>query len=254
MTQNISTVCLIPARSGSKRIANKNIMDINGHPLLAYTISTAINSGVFDAIIVSTNSTEYADIAKHYGAEVPFLRPSEFSEDLSPDIEWVKYTLNELLARGRNFDHFSILRPTSPFRTEATIRRAMVQFSECTYADSIRAVELCTQHPGKMWTIVDNFLIPLLPAQSEGVEWYSSPTQSLPKVWVQNASLEIARTNCVTELNSISGKRILSFKTLYPEGLDLNTPADEVVLRSLVGSSPFLLPKISQSPYSSTNR
>lgn len=254
MTQNISTVCLIPARSGSKRIVGKNITDINGHPLLAYTISAAIDSGVFDMVLVSTDSSEYAEIARHYGAEVPFLRPSEFSEDYSPDIEWVKYTLNELHAHGRHFGQFSILRPTSPFRTGTTIRRAMAQFSECTFADSIRAVELCTQHPGKMWTIVDDFLVPLLSVQSEGVEWHSSPTQSLPQVWVQNASLEIARSNCVTEFNSISGKKILSFKTLYPEGLDLNTPADELVLRSVVDSSPFLLPEISQSPYFSKNR
>ena len=104
-----------------------------------------------------------------------------------------------------------------------------------------------------MWTIVDDFLIPLLPMQTDGVEWFSSPTQSLPKVWVQNASLEIARTSCVTEFNSISGKRILSFKTIHPEGLDLNTPADELVLRSLVDTSPFLLPEISQSSYFSKN-
>ena len=117
MTQSISTVCLIPARSGSKRIVGKNVTNINGHPLIAYTISAAINSGVFDAVIVSTDSSEYAEIARHYGAEVPFLRPSEFSEDLSPDIEWVRYTLNELIARGRDFSQFSILRPTSPLRT-----------------------------------------------------------------------------------------------------------------------------------------
>lgn len=226
-------------------------MDVDRHPLLAYTISAAINSEVFDAVIVSTNSNEYADIAKYYGADVPFLRPIEFSGDLSPDIEWVKYTLNELRERGRSFDQFSILRPTSPFRTEATIRRAMTQFSKCPYADSIRAVEICTQHPAKMWTIVDDLLIPVLPVQPEGVEWYSSPTQSLPKVWVQNASLEIAKTECVTELNSISGRKILAFKTNFPEGIDINTSADVLVLRSIIGQSPQLLPRILESPYSS---
>ena len=85
--------------------------------MIAYTIGPALESKVFDAVIVSTDSEEIAAIARHYGAEVPFLRPAALASDTSPDIEWLEHTLGELSARGRNWDCFSLLRPTSPFRT-----------------------------------------------------------------------------------------------------------------------------------------
>lgn len=239
------TVCLIPARAGSKRIPNKNVMDLNGHPMLAYTISAAIESNMFDSIIVSTDSEEYATIARHYGAEVPFLRPVALAIDSSPDIEWVSYTLSELHNRGRVFDHFALLRPTSPFRTANTIRRALKQFCDSAYADSLRAVERCTQHPAKMWRIIDDLLVPVLPVQPIGTEWFSLPTQSLPEVWVQNASLEIAHVRCVTEMHSISGTKIIAFKTEHPEGFDVNSSDDVVLLKSLLANSVSLLPPIS---------
>ena len=89
----LSCVALIPARSGSKRIKDKNIRCLNGHPLLAYSISSAIDSGVFDKVVCVTDSQKYADIAMYYGAEVPKLRPDNISRDVSPDIEWVLWIL-----------------------------------------------------------------------------------------------------------------------------------------------------------------
>ena len=83
-----SSVAFIPARQGSKRVPGKNVRPLDGHPLLAYTIAAALESGVFGSVIVSTDSEEVAAIARHYGAEVPFLRPAVFAGDMSPDIEW----------------------------------------------------------------------------------------------------------------------------------------------------------------------
>jgi N-acylneuraminate cytidylyltransferase len=117
-------VALIPARAGSKRVRNKNIRPLCGHPMLAYSIRAAIDSGVFDAIICATDSEQYADVARHYGAEVPFMRSAEISGDKSPDIEWVVWMLKTLKESGRDFEIFSILRPTNPFRQPETIRRA----------------------------------------------------------------------------------------------------------------------------------
>ncbi len=87
-------VALIPARSGSKRVPDKNIRLLAGHPLIAYSIAAALQSKVFDKVLVSTDSERYADIARHYGADVPFMRPPTIAGDTSPDIEWVAYTLN----------------------------------------------------------------------------------------------------------------------------------------------------------------
>ena len=112
---------LIPARFGSKRIPNKNVMPLDGHPLIAYTIAMAIESGVFERVVVSTDSTDYADIARHYGAEVPFLRPRELATDRSRDFDWIHHLLSELEKGGSSYEVFSILRPTSPFRKSETI-------------------------------------------------------------------------------------------------------------------------------------
>ena len=143
-------VALIPARSGSKRVTDKNIRLLAGHPLIAYSISAAINSGVFTDVVVSTDSDQYATIAGHYGAEVPFMRPQKYAGDTSPDIEWIEHALTTLADSGRTYDCFSILRPTSPFRLPETISRAWEAFKAEDGVDALRAVEKCSQHPGKM--------------------------------------------------------------------------------------------------------
>jgi len=247
MTSRI--VGLIPARVGSKRVPNKNVLQLQGHPLLAYTISAALDSGVFEKVIVSTDSEEYAQIALHYGAEVPFLRPNSLAQDSSADIGWVAHALENLALIGYEFEIFSILRPTSPFRNASTIRRAYEEFSSRTDIDSIRAVELCSQHPGKMWRIKGDHLVPLLSVQPDGLDWFSSPTQSLPEVWVQNASLEIAFSRCVLESESISGSRIAPFKTVFPEGIDINSEFDFAKAKMVVDEGLFSLPEVRVDPY-----
>jgi CMP-N,N'-diacetyllegionaminic acid synthase len=172
----VNCVALIPARHGSKRVPGKNVRLLNGHPMLAYTIAPAVASGVFDAVIVSTDSEETAAIARHYGAEVPFLRPAALATDTSPDIEWVEYTLRELGGQGRRWEAFSLLRPTSPFRTPATIQRAWRQFTSDPDVDSLRAVELCAQHPGKMWVVDGSRMRPLLEQPEPRTQpWHSTP-------------------------------------------------------------------------------
>ncbi|WP_293039277.1 MULTISPECIES: acylneuraminate cytidylyltransferase family protein [unclassified Moorena] len=158
-----TVVALIPARAGSKRVPGKNIRRLKGHPLIAYTIAAATQSQVFSAVIVSTDSEEVAEIARYYSAEVPFLRSPEYATDKSPDIEWIDYTLRHLSDLGREFDCFSILRPTSPCRQPQTIQRAWQAFlAQADQVDSLRAVEKCQQHPGKMWVLKGNLMKPLL--------------------------------------------------------------------------------------------
>jgi len=237
-----SIVALIPARSGSKRVADKNIRVLCGHPLLAYSIASAKASGVFGEVVVSTESHEYARIAERYGGSVPFLRPSEFAQEHSTDIGWVSYTLRRLGVGGSAFECFAILRPTSPFRTEATIRRAWQAFREAGDVDSLRAVEPCRQHPGKMWVIRGNLLIPILPYENDGIPWHSSPYQSLPQVYTQNASLEIAWSRVALEGNSISGVRVVPFVTEGYEGFDINEPVDFGFAEYLVQRGVAVLP------------
>ena len=251
MVKTPSIVALIPARAGSKRVRNKNIRPLAGHPLIAYTIAAARQSGVFDAVIVSTDSEEYAAIARHYGAEVPFLRPSELAGDLSPDIEWVEYTLQQLATEGRPYDCFSILRPTSPFRQPETICRAWQQFAQAEGIDSLRAVEKCAQHPGKMWVIRGERMTPLLPLTPTEQPWHSSQYQSLPEVHVQNASLEIAWTRVVFEGRTIAGAVLIPFVTEGYEGFDINSEKDWWHAEYLLSRRDVALPTVPKQAYSS---
>ena len=183
-----SIVALIPARSGSKRILDKNIKIFNGHPLIAYSIRAAIDSGVFDAVVCVTDSRYYSDIAKYYGAEAKWLRPNNISGDLSPDIDWVQWILNKLDGDKRKFDIFSILRPTSPFRLSITIKKAYDLFLNTKSIDSLRAVEKCSQHPGKMWNLKKGLITPIMPNFINGTPWHSCQYAALPEVYVQNGT------------------------------------------------------------------
>ena len=144
---------------------------------------------------------------------------------------------------------FAILRPTSPFRTAATIRRAYDQFKRTPDVDSLRAVEPVKQHPGKMWAYEGPGypITPLLGyTRSDGVPWHSAPTQTLPTFYVQNASLEMAWTRTVTQLGSIAGKKVLPFFTKGYEGFDLNTPEDWELAEQLIATGKVQLPSISE--------
>jgi len=252
-----SAVAFIPARHGSKRVPGKNVRRLGDHPVIAYTIAPALASGVFDAVIVSTDSEETAAIARYYGAEVPFLRPAEFAGDTSPDIEWLAYTLAELRRSGRAWDCFSLLRPTSPFRTAATIRRAWDRFLAQDGIDSLRAVEKCGQHPGKMWVVDGDRMTPLLSEglaspklqSSAGGPWHSTPYQALPPVYVQNASLEIAWTRVVFEGRTIAGDVLAPFFTEGYEGFDINDRHDWLVAERLIADGEAALPPVPQAPY-----
>jgi N-acylneuraminate cytidylyltransferase len=246
-----TVVAFIPARQGSKRVPGKNVRGLAGHPLMAYSIAAALESGVFESTIVSTDSEEMAATARRYGAEVPFLRPAEFAGDASPDIEWLEHALSALGARRRRWDCFCLLRPTSPFRTADTIRRAWARFLAQDGVDSLRAVELCGQHPGKMWVVTGDRMVPLLP--STGPQpLHSTPYQALPRVYVQNASLEIAWTRVVFKGRTIAGDVLAPFFTEGYEGFDINDPYDWIVAERLLADGAVNLPQIpnpkSQTP------
>jgi CMP-N,N'-diacetyllegionaminic acid synthase len=236
-----SAVALVPARSGSQRVPGKNVAPLAGHPLLAYAIAGARESGVFDEVVVSTDSEGIAASAERYGATVPGLRPAEISTATSPDIDWVVHVMN-----GRPEELFSILRPTSPFRTGETIRRACDRLLELgDRADSIRAVEPAKQHPGKMWTLDSDLLQPLLPQPEGSTPLHSLQYQSLPTVYVQNSSLEIAWSRVLeAPLPTISGTRVAPFFTEGWEGFSVDYPGDLELAERAVESGEALLPRV----------
>jgi N-acylneuraminate cytidylyltransferase len=216
---------------------------------MAYSIASALQSCVFKSVVLSTDLVEYARIGEYYGAEVPCLRPYELAEDHSPDIEWVDFTLRELLARGHNYDCFSILRPTSPFRSAETVKRAWMEFLEDRDADSLRAVEKSSQHPAKTWFIKGKRMRPVLDGQNDGVPWHSSQYHTLSEIYAQNASLEIAWSRVVLQEHSISGNEIIPFFTCGFEGFDVNREYDWEYASYLLEHKIVQLPCIQSTPY-----
>lgn len=249
MARRDSVVALVPARGGSKRVPRKNIRVLGPHPLIAYTLAAARESGVFAEVIVSTDDDAIAEVSRHYEGGVPFLRPPEFAGERSRDIEWVVYTLDRLARDGMQFDAFSILRPTSPFRQADSIRRAWSQFGARRDVDSLRAVEKCSQHPGKMWLVEGDLMRPLLEGGPPSEPWHSTPYQALPPVYVQNASLEVAWTHVVRDTKTIAGNRIMPFFTEGEEGFDINDPYDWWRAEEILRRGEANLPHVPQQPY-----
>ena len=238
-----SAVAFIPARSGSERVPGKNIRPLAGHPLIAYAIATARAAGVFERVVCSTDSEEIAELARRFGAEVPFLRPAEYATSTSPDIEWLAWTLRELPER---YDVFGLIRATNPFRGPDTVRRGFEQLLATPEADSLRAVELVKQHPGKMWTIDEGgrTMSPLLDQSHLDVAWHAGQYQALPRVYVQNSALELAWTRVVFETGTREGRVVAPFRTEGYEGFNLDDEEDWARAEALIASGAATLPPV----------
>lgn len=236
----MKVVAFVPARGGSKRIPRKNVMLFSGEPLIYWTIKAAQAADL--PVYVSTDDHSIAHYAATLGAMV-IDRPAEMATDQSPDIEWVKHAIGVT-----DCDVFAILRPTSPFRTADTIKLAMQRFFD-VQPHSLRAVEAVKQHPYKMWRITQDkssptmWMEPFVDQSLDEVPVHSRPTQTLPHVYVQNASLEIAWTGMVMDTGTISGTKILPFFTEGYEGFDLNTPEDLMLAGAILASGLVTMPR-----------
>ena len=141
-------IAIIPARSGSKGLVDKNIKDLCGKPLIAYSIEAARDSGCFETIMVSTDSERYAEIARKYGAEVPFLRSKEMSSDSASSWDTVEEVLDRYSELGKIYDSFCLLQPTSPLRTSEDIKNAYKKYREDA---SFAVVSVCEAEHSPLW-------------------------------------------------------------------------------------------------------
>ena len=243
-----SAVALIGARGGSERVPGKNVRRLAGHPLLAYAIETARQSGVFERVVVCTDNEPIAKVARWYGADVPALRPDEYATSTSPDIEWIAWMLPRL---EEHYDLFAIVRATNPFRGPDVIRRGLEQLLATPEADSIRAVERVKQHPGKMWVLdeLGRLMRPLLDQSHLDVAWHAGQYPALPPVYVQNSALEIAWTRVVGATGTREGRVVAPFLTEGFEGLNIDEEDDFARAEELIASGRAQLPSIEREPY-----
>ena len=204
----------IGARKGSERVKNKNTRILGQKPLISHTIESSLKINNIQNVVVSSNDPEVKEIVEDYDNVIFIDRPDEISTSVSQDIEYLLHILEV-----QDQDIFIKLAPTSPFREQKFIESALSNFQENTQFDSARAVELCKDHPGKMWIIKNNSLEELKTnlVYKRDSSMHAAQYQDLPKVYVQTSSLEIARTASVRKYKTKEGKKIMP---IFCEGIN----------------------------------
>ena len=214
---------LIPARSGSKGVPHKNIRDFYGYPLIAYSIASALMCKEIDRVIVSTDSEEIANIASHYGADVPFLRPLDISGDKSTDLEFVEHAISWFLENEGFCAEFLVhLRPTTPVRNPYDIGRAIKCIKSDKNSTSLRSAHRCIHPPYKWFKSGDgSYWDPLMAASNDEA---NNPRQEFPDVFIPNGYVDILKADYVLSNHLIHGDRMIGFVT--DEVQDIDTEND----------------------------
>lgn len=213
---------IIPARSGSKGIKDKNLVLLGGHPLIAYSIAAAKITPGIDRVIVSTDSSEYSKIAVKYGAEVPFLRPKGLSLDNSTDYDFMSHAL-DWFDKNTNYspDYWIHLRPTTPLRDTITITEAMSLMKNRDDATALRSGHVSPESPFKWFrTNKDGFLTSLT-GNDTNLDKFNGPRQSFPDVLIPNGYVDIIKSSFIRDQQLLHGDKVLAFETPFCTEIDV---------------------------------
>ncbi len=207
-------VAIIPARSGSKTIKDKNIKLLSGHPLISYSIEAAKRSSFINRVIVSTDSKKYARIAIKYNAEVPFLRPLEYSNDMSTDREFLIHAV-EWFDQNENYkpEYWVHLRPTTPLRVIKNLDDAIEMFIENQNATSLRSAHKAPESPLKWFTKNKEGNFIGLNKTFDREETYNLPKEAFETVYVPNGYVDIIRRSTIISDTKIHGNKIMGYET-----------------------------------------
>lgn len=226
----MKNLAIIPARSGSKGLIDKNIKELCGKPLMAYTIETAIKSKKFDVVHLSTDSDRYASIAKEYGADIPFLRKVELASDTSGIWDTVKNVLDEYKKIGKNFDTVTLLQPTSPLREVNDIIQSFELLENKKNAEAIVSVcemehspLICNQldHTGSMKNFIKKEIVLL-------------PRQSLPKYYRINGAIYLLRVNVLKKYSTLYDSEIYAYIMKQETSIDIDSVLDFKIAEQLI--------------------
>ena len=213
---------IITARGGSKGVPGKNVKDLLGKPLIAYTVEAANESRYLDRCVVSTDSEDIASVAKKYGAEVPFLRPEELATDTALALDVLNHVIDTLKKNGETYDYVLMLQPTSPMRTGADID-ACIELAIEKNADSVFSMKQLTDFaPQKLKTLDDNSRI--LP-YAEEEKGQSAPRHIGPNVYKRNCAVYLTKTALIEKGDQFGD---VSYAYVMPEerSIDINDPTD----------------------------
>jgi len=204
-----NVIAIIPARSGSKSLIDKNIRLLSGHPLIAYSIAIVKLSQKIDRVIVSTNSQGYADIAKQYGAEVPFMRPDKYSTDAATDKGFLVHAMSWIKENeGRVPEYWVHLRPTTPLRSVEIVDSAINEIMQSQDATSLRSGHKAPESPLK-WFVKDNCYFKGL---ADG-EDYNLPKEAFKQVYIPDGFVDIVKSSFVMKNKEIHGDKMIGFES-----------------------------------------
>lgn len=216
---------IIPARGGSKKVPKKNIKNLGGFPLIAYSICASNLTKGIDRTIVSTDSKEIANIALKYGAEVPFIRPSKISQDNSTDLELFEHVINWLKTNEDEVPDLLVhLRPTTPLRSSTIMDKSISEIKNKSDSTSLRSVHELSEPPQKMMQLdKSGFLRGFFP-NDKRPEYYNLPRQVFPKAYHPNGYIDIIKADFIQDKGSLHGPNILGFIT--PFSIEVDLPED----------------------------
>lgn len=217
----MKNLAIIPARSGSKGIKNKNIRLLDGKPLMAYSIEAAMNAKIFDCVHVSTDSTEYADIARRYGASVDFLRSNALSGDSVSSMDVIKFVIAEYVKRQLEFETVMLLQPTSPLRTADNILEAYEIFQN-NNAESVISVCECEYLPLLSNTLPENYSM----FQFLDTDFAYMRRQEVGKYYRINGAIYLMNTKLLQDSRSIYGPKSYAYIMKKEQSVDIDDEYD----------------------------
>ncbi len=218
----MKVIAIIPARAGSKGILAKNIVDLNGKPLISYTIEQALKVNIFDKIIVSTESMIIKKISEEWGANVPFLRSPSLSTDHAKTVDVVLEVLDTLLSKfGEKYDVVCLLQPTSPLRTLRDILNCVDLFNKKSPDSVVSLTRISEPHPHKMKTIVEGYVRPYQKGKDS-----STPRQLLPEVYELNGAIYLTKTSVLKNERSFFGSNCIPYIMPKVRSVNINHPLD----------------------------
>lgn len=229
-------VALIPARAGSKGVPNKNIRLLGAHPLLAWSIAACLKTKVIDRVIVSTDSEDYATLARSLGAEAPFLRPAEISGDRSTDYDFVLHALNWLRESSSEPDLIAHIRPTTPFRDPELMSRAIEYFKAAKTATALRSVHEMSESAYKTFEIAATGELKCVGSGNTALDAANNARQSFPKTYQANGYIDVLSASFIRKQGLLHGDYVLPFIT--PRVTEVDSEDDFQYLEYQLSLSP----------------
>ena len=215
---------IIPARGGSKRLPRKNVMPLQGKPLIAWTIEAGLKSTCIDRLILSTDDQEIAKIALEYGCEVPFTRPPELATDEASSVDVVLHAISQF----QDFTHFVLLQPTSPMRRASHIDEAFKSMCAAGTSSCV-SMRKSVESPYWMYTIrEDGYIAPV------ARDLTGKRKQELPETYIPNGAIFISRTEKFLAEKSFYSANTIQYLMSFQDSVDVDTLEDFVFVESLL--------------------